>query len=200
MSQAELPPDYWSTASDYRFRNGRAEVVKGFVEAAVPDSELGQRNNLAYHLVYTVANEDLVDNGGVSDDIFITVGYEAIYGTSPTTGQWVQLDEGDWLVDFGDNNGIKSNLISSAVLNGIPFLAASGESVGTPYYWLRDSATGFQPYTDGTDWPQGLMWTVPLSQPNTTCSASVCVDLTSLTRIPYSGHLLLSQVEYQKHS
>ena len=155
MSQAELPPDYWSTASDYRFRNGRAEVVKGFVEAAVPDSELGQRNNLAYHLVYTVANEDLVDNGGVSDDVFITVGYEAIYGTSPTTGQWVQLDEGDWLVDFGDNNGIKSNLISSAVLNGIPFLAASGESVGTPYYWLRDISSGFQPYTDGTNWPSG---------------------------------------------
>jgi len=155
VSQAELPPDYWSSASDYRFRNGRAEVVKGFVEAATPDSELGNRNNLAYHLVYTVANNDLTDNGGMPEDIFITVGYQNIYATSPVTGSWIRLDENDWLVDFGDANGIKSNLISSAVLNGIPFLAASGESVGTPYYWLRDSATGFQHYTDGTDWPAG---------------------------------------------
>ena len=155
VSQAELPSDYWSTASDYRFRNGRAEIVKGFVEAAEPESELGQRNNFAYHLVYTVANADLVNNGGASEDIFITVGYEAIYCTRPTTDQWVRIDESDWLVDFGDNNGIKSNLISSAVLNGVPFLAASGNSVGTPYYWLRDVASGFQPYTDGVNWPTG---------------------------------------------
>ena len=200
MSQAELPPDYWSTASDYRFRNGRAEVVKGFVEAAVPDSELGQRNNLAYHLVYTVANEDLVDNGGVSDDIFITVGYEAIYGTSPTTGQWVQLDEGDWLVDFGDNNGIKSNLISSAVLNGIPFLAASGESVGTPITGSETLRQDSSPTQTAPTGRQGLILTEPSSPLSTTCSASVCVDLMSSMKTRSSGHQPLSPVEYQKHS
>lgn len=134
-TQAQLGPEYWTDCENMRFRNGRAEPFDG---TNYPGNQPtgGINGNIVYSLIGTNADQDLVNQGGMPDDILIAVGSDSVEATS--SALFIDVTPAVWNVTSPQPI---ANEIHTAVLNGIPYLSA------TPYagihYWDRDQANNF---------------------------------------------------------